>query len=97
MTAGEVIRIRTTGGGGWGDPLERDPSAVVLDVLEGKVSSAAARREYGVVLDDDGYDVDATEALRTRFAAERETPRFFDRGPGYERLSGTAEAEVDSR
>ena len=40
----------TTGGGGWGDPLEREPELVQRDVIEGKVSLAAAREEYGVVL-----------------------------------------------
>ena len=41
VPAGEVIRIRTTGGGGWGDPLEREPDEVVRDVRWGKVSAAA--------------------------------------------------------
>jgi N-methylhydantoinase B len=50
MRAGEVVRIRTTGGGGWGDPLERDPEAVLRDVLDGKVSAHAAEHDYGVVL-----------------------------------------------
>ena len=42
--------IDTTGGGGWGDPLEREPTLVVLDVIQGKVSARAARDDYGVVL-----------------------------------------------
>jgi N-methylhydantoinase B len=50
MAAGEIVRIRTTGGGGWGDPLDRDPQAVLLDVVQGKVSRAAAERDYGVVV-----------------------------------------------
>ena len=57
VTAGELIRIRTTGGGGWGDPLERDPALVVRDVVWRKVSPEAALAAYGVVLtgslDDD--------------------------------------------
>ena len=64
VRAGEVIRIRTTGGGGWGDPLERDPALVVRDVLWRKVSAAAALDDYGVVLtgevdalDEDGLVV----------------------------------------
>ncbi|HEV7931667.1 MAG TPA: hydantoinase B/oxoprolinase family protein, partial [Actinomadura sp.] len=43
VRAGEVIRIRTTGGGGWGDPLDRDPRRVAADVRDGKVSVAGAR------------------------------------------------------
>ncbi len=64
VPAGTVIRIRTTGGGGWGDPLERAPEAVVRDVLWGKVSREGARSDYGVVVSgpddepaaDDGGD-----------------------------------------
>jgi N-methylhydantoinase B len=50
VAAGEVIRIETTGGGGWGDPLEREPWRVALDVRQGKVSQAAAATDYGVLL-----------------------------------------------
>ncbi|MCU1537608.1 MAG: 5-oxoprolinase (ATP-hydrolyzing) [Humibacillus sp.] len=49
VTAGQVIRIRTTGGGGWGDPLERPYDEVELDLRWGKVSVEGARRDYGVV------------------------------------------------
>jgi N-methylhydantoinase B len=51
VAAGEVIRIETTGGGGWGDPLAREPSRVALDVRQGKVSPEAATRDYGVVFE----------------------------------------------
>jgi N-methylhydantoinase B len=44
------VIIRTAGGGGWGNPLERDPQKVRMDVLEGFVSLEAARNQYGVVL-----------------------------------------------
>src|SRR4051794_7235021 len=50
VAAGEVIRIRTTGGGGWGDPLDRDPAAVLRDVRWRKVSRQAAENDYGVLL-----------------------------------------------
>jgi N-methylhydantoinase B len=60
----EVI-VRTGGGGGWGDPLERDPGRVRWDVLEEFVSKEAARDLYGVVLGDDlSVDEGATRALR---------------------------------
>jgi N-methylhydantoinase B len=54
IEAGDVYEHRTAGGGGWGDPLERDPAAVADDVLNEKVSPEAARRLYGVVVADDG-------------------------------------------
>ena len=50
LRAGEIVRVRTTGGGGWGDPLARDPRAVLRDVRDGKVSIDAAARDYGVVV-----------------------------------------------
>jgi N-methylhydantoinase B len=101
VPAGTVIRIRTTGGGGWGDPLDRDPAAVVRDVLWGKVSRTAAAQDYGVVVigsqDAPEVDVTATEQLRAQLQAERPTVRpFFDRGPGYATLAaGATSAEVD--
>ena len=104
VPAGTLIRIRTTGGGGWGDPLHRDPVLVARDVRWGKVSAAAAAAAYGVVLsgpdaDAAGSVVDepATVRLRETMRAERPEQRpFFDRGPGYARLAGGAgSADVD--
>jgi N-methylhydantoinase B len=101
VRAGEVIRIRTIGGGGWGDPLDRDVAAVVTDVRDGKVSVAGARDDYGVVLDkavaEPAADRAATAELRRRMRAVRPAnPPFFDRGPGYARLAGGAPyADVD--
>jgi N-methylhydantoinase B len=103
VRAGEVIRIRTTGGGGWGDPLERSYDDVVRDVLWGKVSRDGARADYGVVVtgprDEPVADVGASDELRDRMRAERgpdEGRPFFDRGPGYATLAGGAtSADVD--
>jgi N-methylhydantoinase B len=100
IAPGEVIRIETTGGGGWGDPFDRDPAAVALDVLQGKVTEARAGEDYGVVLRDGDsaqVDEDATAELRARMRAERGPPPFFDRGPGYPTLAGGATAaDVDA-
>jgi N-methylhydantoinase B len=97
VRAGEVIRIRTTGGGGWGDPLERPVDEVVRDVAWGKVSVTGARDGYGVVLggstDDPVADEAATAQLRERLRAARpDGEPFFHRGPGYAQLSGGAVA-----
>ena len=54
IEAGDVYEHRTAGGGGWGDPLERDPAAVADDVLNEKVTREAALRLYGVVIAADG-------------------------------------------
>jgi N-methylhydantoinase B len=100
VRAGEVIRIRTTGGGGWGVPLDRRPGAVLRDVRWGKVSVTGARDDYGVVVtgpaEEPLLDRAATQELRARLRAERPGQPFFDRGPGYARLSGgAAAASVD--
>jgi len=64
--------VRTGGGGGWGDPLDRDPERVSEDVAEGLVSVAAARQLYGVVLRRDGaIDQRATNELRERLRSAR--------------------------
>ena len=65
IDAGDVYEHRTAGGGGWGDPLARDAAAVARDVLDEKVSPAAARELYGVVLDAaGGVDEAATTGVR---------------------------------
>jgi N-methylhydantoinase B len=94
LAAGQVLRVVTTGGGGWGDPLEREPELVQLDVSQGKVSAAAAREEYGVVLVPGGpefeYGLDraGTEKLRATLRAARKGPlAMIDRGPGYARMA----------
>jgi N-methylhydantoinase B len=91
IPAGTLVRIDTTGGGGWGDPLEREIELVELDVRQGKVSAAAARADYGVVIGDRA----ATETLRAKLRAARGPLPFFDRGPGYRQLSGRDHADVD--
>jgi N-methylhydantoinase B len=63
--AGDVNMHRMAGGGGWGDPLERDPEAVAHDVRNEKVSVDAAGELYGVVIGTDGLvDGEATSAVR---------------------------------
>lgn len=61
------------GGGGWGDPLERDPERVTADVLAGIVSPGMARELYGVVLEQGSMDVEATTRLRTEMRSQRLT------------------------
>jgi len=66
--AGTEMMYRTSGGGGWGDPLARPAAQVLQDVTEGYVSTEAARTRYGVVIDPQTATVDktATAALRDR-------------------------------
>jgi N-methylhydantoinase B len=100
VPAGTLIRIRTTGGGGWGDPLDRDVDLVVRDAAWGKVTRAGAAADYGVVVtgpdDEPAADMAASALLRAKMREERPERRpFFDRGPGFARLAGSATAEVD--
>jgi N-methylhydantoinase B len=70
--AGQRIMYDYGGGGGWGDPLDRDPQAVLDDVLDEYVSVEAAGTDYGVVLTGSledltlAVDHTATEELRAR-------------------------------
>ncbi len=65
LIPGDVISIRTCGGGGYGPPDERDPARVLRDVLEGKVSIERARSIYRVAVADRRVDVAATSELRS--------------------------------
>jgi N-methylhydantoinase B len=72
----DVVVMRSSGGGGYGDPLQRDPHRVAADVAHGSVTAETARRWYGVVLDRSGRaDLDATATLRAKLAARRFTLR----------------------
>jgi N-methylhydantoinase B len=78
LDPGDVIHIHSPGGGGRGDPLDREPEKVALDVQRGYVSVAAAEKSYGVVIHDGLIDTAATAALR---AARTANPPHFSYGP----------------
>jgi N-methylhydantoinase B len=93
VKAGDVVRILTPGGGGWGDPLARVPEMVRLDVQRGLVTLESAADDYGVVLErvDDPervYEVDEakTKALRKDQKAARPPLKMINRGPHAEEL-----------
>jgi N-methylhydantoinase B len=65
INAGDTLQIKTPSGGGYGDPLNRDPEVVLQDVLDELISVETAKDIYGVVLDNElKIDVSATSALR---------------------------------
>jgi len=66
LHAGDVFRLDTPGGGGYGDPRARPAGRVLADVRKGYVSPEAAERDYGVVLSADNKSVDATATARKR-------------------------------
>jgi N-methylhydantoinase B len=66
LRRGDRLRMLLPGGGGYGDPLQRDPELVAADVANRKVSRDAALRYYGVVITDRGVDSNATASERSR-------------------------------
>jgi N-methylhydantoinase B len=85
LEPGDVLRILTQGGGGFGDPLDRDPARVLDDVANGLVSSSDAAEFYGVVLSGDAVDVAATTARRAELRKNSVQAPPFAFGP--ERLA----------
>jgi len=90
---GQVVRVVTTGGGGWGDPLQRELEFVWRDVIEGRVSRASAEADYGVVFatasagDQPRIDEAATRQRRADIEKMRTSPPdMIDRGEGYEKM-----------
>lgn len=89
----DVLHYITWGGGGWGNPLERDADLVALEVKRGLVSVEGAR-SYGVVVAEDRtVDQDATNALRTEMAAHVSN-EVFNYGPSLDELRANCMAET---
>jgi len=74
MKNGDLFRHEVAGGGGWGDPLEREPALVLRDVMNEFVSPRAAREDYGVVLTGTPLAIDetATATLRQQMRTARQ-------------------------
>ena len=70
---GDVVYMKMASGGGYGDPLERDPQLVLEDVIDGLVSEQAAQEVYGVVLDEqkEAADFVQTKSLRANLQKKR--------------------------
>jgi N-methylhydantoinase B len=77
LRRGDVVRVETGGGGGWGHPFDREPERVLADVLGGFVSRESAEREYGVMLSSDGRAVDQSATSRRR--RSRPATKLFHR------------------
>ncbi len=95
VAEGDQLHFVTWGGGGWGDPLERDPELVALEIRQGLVSVDGAR-EYGVVIADDGsVDQSATDSLRADMASQViETDSPFNFGPDIDELRANCMEET---
>lgn len=99
LVRGDVLRVESVGGGGWGDPFARPPETVRRDVLGGFVTAAAARHDYGVALGDGPdhpVDAEATARLRKRAPERRglfHRDGFHDAQGWYAALRGAPAAE----
>ncbi|MEE4107886.1 MAG: hydantoinase B/oxoprolinase family protein [Halieaceae bacterium] len=95
VRAGDLLYFNTWGGGGWGDPYDRDPELVRQDIERRLVSVEGARR-YGVVIAGDGsVDTDATAKLREELRGKRgDDQPLFSRGGTIEELKQRCEAET---
>ncbi len=71
MRPGDFFSVSWHGGGGWGDPLARDPHGVAHDVRHGVTSADYAEQVYGVRLSEEGVDTEGTALLRDRIRRER--------------------------
>jgi N-methylhydantoinase B len=84
VATNDQVLLWTSGGGGWGDPLDREADLVCYDVLCGLVSVDAARTDYGVVIDEAtspiSVDAIATKQLREQMRQSRADLPMFDRG-----------------
>jgi N-methylhydantoinase B len=90
----DLLHFVTWGGGGWGDPLEREPELVGLEISRGLVSVAGAK-VYGVVANASGVvDEAATAALREEIRGRRGPLPVFNRGPDLETLRARCEDDT---
>ncbi len=91
---GDLLHFITWGGGGWGDPLDREADLVAKEIRQGLVTSEGAK-SYGVVADANGVlDVAATDAMRAKMRASASPSAVFDRGGEIEELRARCKAET---
>jgi N-methylhydantoinase B len=82
----QVVRIITPNGGGYGNPLERDPQLVLRDVEDGFLDEQAAASDYGVQIRSGQIDTEGTVALRREMSAAQPKASEFSYGPERERF-----------
>jgi N-methylhydantoinase B len=94
VKAGDKLHFITWGGGGWGDPLERDATIVAKEIVQGLITADGAR-DYGVVATPAGaLDAAATDALRAQMRSTRPKLEIFNYGPSIASLRATCKAET---
>jgi N-methylhydantoinase B len=81
LEPGDTVGFWCSGGGGYGDPLDRDPQSVAEDFHSGLLSLSAALKQYGVIIRDGGPDIGQTAALRDSLRADIASLSEIDFGP----------------
>ena len=66
LNEGDELHLVAPGGGGYGDPLERNPELALRDVLDGRISPKAAADDYGVVIDKDSMTINQEKTVKVR-------------------------------
>ena len=90
----DQLHFITWGGGGWGDPLDRDPALVGKEIVQGLVTAEGAK-DYGIIANVDGVvDIAASETLRSKLRFERGALPLFNYGPDIEHLRANCKAET---
>ena len=93
LQPGDVVTMDAAGGGGYGNPLEREIELVASDVLDGYVSLESARETYGVVINPETMEVDREATLARREARRKgQAPDSLS----YRTVSGRRSWEVDT-
>ncbi|MBM3572949.1 MAG: hydantoinase B/oxoprolinase family protein, partial [Alphaproteobacteria bacterium] len=97
LGVGEVLSIRTPGGGGYGDPLERPIEAVAADIHAGLTTVDAAARDFGVIAGAHGIDREATSERRAELRSARNSQAATQTGAWPDRFDGGAGRQVHER
>ena len=95
LAPGEVLMMHWQGGGGYGDPLTRDPESVAADLREGKITSVAAQDVYGVVLHNGTVQDAATTTERARLRSIRKNRSSTPRTPSGATIDVTTARRLD--
>jgi len=94
VEVGDLLYFDTWGGGGWGDPLDRDPQ-LVLDDVRRKLATTKGARDYGVVIKRGKVDEDATKKLRAEMRKKRPRKKqVFNFGPSIEEIRKNCKKET---
>jgi N-methylhydantoinase B len=95
VKSGDILYFNTWGGGGWGDPLLREPQ-LVLDDINRTLATIKGARAYGVVINDDNtINQSETVALRAKMASERGDVKLFDFGGTIEEIKARSMQETN--